>query len=148
MLKLKKILKKVKKSLDTYTNSVVYSHMKKRKKTMNFGKFVDADTFTYWVNKKTGTTHMVSADVDWSGDLKLSTTTLNLRYERDYFFRKDAVDRFLKNYEFVCENPNIVFWSKVLANKQLKSELSWGLKTKGRLGITKDEFFDKIKGEA
>ena len=134
--------------LDLYNNSVVYSHMKKRKKTMNFGKFKDADTFTYWVNKKTGTTHMVSADVDWSGDLKLSTTTLNLRYERDYFFRKDAVDRFLKNYEFVCENPNIVFWSKVLANKQLKSELSWGLKTKGRLGITKDEFFDKIKGEA
>ena len=147
-VKVKKILKKVKKSLDTYTNSVVYSHMKKRKKTMNFGKFVDADTFTYWVNKKTGTTHMVRADVDWSGDLKLSTTTLNLRYERDYFFRKDAVARFLKNYDFVCENPNTVFWSKVLANKQLKSELSWGLKTKGRLGITKDEFFDKIKGEA
>ena len=41
--------------------------MKKRKKTMNFGKFVDADTFTYWVNKKTGTTHMVRADVDWRG---------------------------------------------------------------------------------
>ena len=148
MLKLKKILKKVKKSLDTYTNSVVYSHMKKRKKTMNFGKFVDADTYTYWVNKKTGTTHMVSADVDWNGDLKLSTTTLNLRYERDYFFRKDAVARFLKNYDFVCENATNEFYVNVLANKQLKSELSWGLKTKGRLGITKDEFFDKIKGEA
>ena len=115
---------------------------------MNFGKFKDADTTTYWVNKKTGTTHMVFADVDWSGNLKLSTTTLNLRYERDYFFRKDAVNRFLKNYEFVCENPNIIFWSKVLANKQLKSELSWGLKTKGRLGITKEEFFNKVKGEA
>lgn len=115
---------------------------------MNFGKFVDADTYTYWVNKKTGTTHMVSADVDWNGDLKLSTTTLNLRYERDYFFRKDAVARFLKNYEFVCENATNEFYVSVLANKQLKSELSWGLKTKGRLGITKDEFFDKIKGEA
>ena len=114
---------------------------------MNFGKFKDADTTTYWVNKKTGTTHMVFAGVDYNGDLKLSTTTLNLRYERDYFFRKDAVVRFLKNYEFVCENPNIIFWSKVLANKQLKSELSWGLKTKGRLGITKEEFFNKVKGE-
>jgi glycine betaine/choline ABC-type transport system substrate-binding protein len=122
--------------------------MKKRKKTMNFGKFKDADTFTYWVNKKTGTTHMVRADVDWSGDLKLSTTTLNLRYERDYFFRKDAVARFLKNYDFVCENATNEFYVNVLANKQLKSELSWGLKTKGRLGITRDEFFNKVKGEA
>ena len=102
----------------------------------------------YWVNKRSGTIHHVTQDTDWSGNLKLSTTTLNLRYERDYFFRKDAVDRFLKNYEFVCENPNIIFWSKVLANKQLKSELSWGLKTKGRLGITKEEFFNKVKGEA
>ena len=122
--------------------------MRKGKKTMNFGKFKDTDTTTYWVNKKTGTTHMVHADADFTGNLKLWTTTLNLRYERDYFFRKDAVVRFLKNYEFVCENPNIVFWSKVLANKQLKSDLSWGLKTKGRLGITKDEFFNKIRGDA
>ncbi len=113
---------------------------------MNWKKHLKKGAFSYWVNKKTGTTHMVSADVDWSGDLKLSTTTLNLRYERDYFFRKDAVDRFLKNYEFVCDNPNIVFWSKVLANKQLKSEFSWGLKTKGRLGITKEEFFNKLRG--
>ena len=115
---------------------------------MNFGKFKDVDTTTYWVNKKTGTTHMVHVEVDYNGDLKLWTTTLNLKYERDYFFRKDAVDRFLKNYELVCENPNVVFWSKVLANKQLKSDLSWGLKTKGRLGITKEEFFNKVKGEA
>ncbi len=122
--------------------------MKNKGKTMNFGKFKDADTFTYWVNKKTGTTHMVRADVDWSGDLKLSTTTLNLRYERDYFFRKDAVARFLKNYDFVCENATNEFYVNVLANKQLKSELSWGLKTKGRLGITRDEFFNKVKGEA
>ena len=43
---------------------------------MNFGKFKDCDTHTYWVNKKTGTTHMVSADVDWSGNLKLQTTTV------------------------------------------------------------------------
>ncbi len=115
---------------------------------MNFGEIKVSDTTTYLVNKKTGTTHMVHVEVDYNGDLKLWTTTLNLKYERDYFFRKDAVDRFLKNYEFVCENPNVVFWSKVLANKQLKSDLSWGLKTKGRLGITKEEFFNKVKGEA
>ena len=76
-------------------------------------------------------------------------STVNLPYERMYFTRGSdmgAVDRFLKNYDFVCENPNTVFWSKVLANKQLKSELSWGLKTKGRLGITKEEFFNKLRG--
>ena len=112
---------------------------------MNFGKFKDVDTTTYWVNKKTGTTHMAFAGVDYNGDLKLSTTTLNLRYERDYFFRKDAVDRFTKNYEFICEKPTNEFWTKVLANKKLKNEFAWGLKTKGRLGITKEEFFNKIK---
>ena len=115
---------------------------------MNWKKHLKKGAFSYWVNKKPGTTHMVSADVDWSGNLKLSTTTLNLRYERDYFFRKDAVDRFLKNYDFVCENPTNEFYVNVLGNKKLKSEFSWGLKTNGRLGITKDEFFNKVKGEA
>ena len=91
---------------------------------------------------------MVRADVDWSGNLKLSTTTLNLMYERDYFFRKDAVARFLKNYDFVCENPDNDFFVNVLANKKLKREFTWGRKTNGRLGITKDEYFNKIKGEA
>ena len=100
----------------------------------------------YWVNKKSGTTHSVCDEIGYDGRKKLFTSTLNLRHERCYFFRGSAVDRFLKNYEFVCENPNIVFWSKVLANKQLKSEFSWGLKTKGRLGITKEEFFNKLRG--
>jgi len=28
-----------------------------------------------------------------------------------------------------------------------RTALYWGLKTKGRLGITKEEFFNKVKGE-
>ena len=61
-----------------------------------------------------------------------------------YFFRKGAVDRFLKNYEFVCENPTEKFWVDVIGNKNLKNEFTWGVRTKGRLGITKDEFFNKV----
>ena len=57
-----------------------------------------------------------------------------------------AVDRFLKNYDFVCENPTNEFFVDVLANKKLKSDFTWGVKTKGRLGITKEEFFNKVKG--
>ena len=44
--------------------------------------------------------------------------------------------------------PTDDFWVNVLANKKLKSDFTWGLKTNGRLGITKDEFFNKVKGEA
>ena len=117
--------------------------MRNKGKTMNFGKFKNENTYTYWVNKKTGTTHMVRAEIGYFG-LKLSTTTLNLRNERMYFFRKGAVDRFLKNYEFVCENPTTEFWTEVLANKQLKNQFAWGRTTKGRLGITKDKFFNKV----
>ena len=115
---------------------------------MNFGKFKDGNTHTYWVNKKSGTIHHVMADKGYDGKPKLFNTTLNLRYERSYFFRGDAVDRFLKNYDYVCTEPTDDFWVNVLANKKLKSEYSWGLKTNGRLGITKDEFFNKVKGEA
>ena len=117
--------------------------MRNKGKTMNFGKFKDENTYTYWVNKKTGTIHMVRAEIGYFG-LKLSTTTLNLRNERMYFFRKGAVDRFLKNYEFICENPDNDFFVNVLANKKLKSEFTWGRKTNGRLGITKDEYFSKL----
>ncbi len=116
--------------------------MKERKNMKN----LKADTHTYWVNKKSGTIHHVTADKGYDGKPKLFNTTLNLRYERSYFFRGDAVDRFLKNYEFICEKPTNEFWVNVLANKQLKSEFTWGLKTNGRLGITKDEFFGKVLG--
>ena len=118
---------------------------------MNYRKIMKnlkTNTHTYWVNKRSGTIHHVMADKGYDGKPKLFNTTLNLRYERSYFFRGDAVDRFLKNYEFICEKPTNEFWVNVLANKNLKNEFTWGLKTKGRLGISKDEFFNKIKGEA
>ncbi len=133
-----------------YTYFVVYLHMTKRKKTMNFGKFKDGNTHTYWVNKKSGTIHMVSAEyAKYWGNLKLTMSTLNLPYERMYFTKGSdagAVDRFLKNYEFICEKPTNEFWVNVLANKKLKNEFTWGRKTNGRLGISKDEFFSKVKG--
>jgi hypothetical protein len=72
---------------------------------------------------------------------------LNLPYERMYFTKgsdMNGVDRFLKNYEFICENPDNDFFVNVLANKKLKSEFTWGRKTNGRLGITKDEYFSKL----
>lgn len=103
-------------------------------------------SYSYWVNKKSGTIHHVSVDTTWDGKLKLFNSTTNLRYERSYFFRGPAVDRFLKNYSFITDNPSNDFFVNVLANKKLKSEYSWGLKTRGRLGIGKDEFFSKLKG--
>ena len=59
MLKLKKILKKVKKSLDTYTNSVVYSHMTKGEKMKNLIRLESVGTA---LNMKTGMTHPINAD--------------------------------------------------------------------------------------
>ena len=133
-------MKKIKKVLDTYSILVLYLGMKKRKKTMDLKK----GTYSYWVNKKTGTIHHVSVDTSYDGKPKLFNSTMNLRYERSYFFRGDGVDRFLKNYDFVCENPTNEFFVDVLANKKLKSEFTWGLKTNGRLGITKDDLFCKV----
>ena len=102
----------------------------------------------YWVNKRSGTIHYVTQSTDWSGNPTLWANTCNLRWERDYHFRGDAVQRFQKSYDFNCENPTNEFFVDVLANQKLKSEFFWGLKTNGRLGITKDEFFSKVKGEA
>ena len=114
--------------------------MKERKNMKNLKN----GTYSYWVNKKSGTIHHVSVDKAWDGTPKLFNSTTNLRYERSYFFRGDGVDRFLKNYQFVCDNPTNDFFVNVLSNKKLKSEYSWGRKTNGRLGITKDEFFGKV----
>jgi hypothetical protein len=114
--------------------------MKKRKNMKNLTG--------YWVNKRSGTIHHVSQDTDWRGNPTLWATSRNLRWERDYHFRGDAVQRFQKNYEFICENATNEFYVNVLANIQLKDEYSWGRKTNGRLGITKEEFFNKVKGEA
>ena len=111
---------------------------------MNLGEINMANA-SVWVNKKSGTIHHVFTGKDWSGSLKLHTSTLNLRYERDYFFRKDAVTRFFKNYELIANNPSDDFFVNVCMNKKLKSDFSWGLKTNGRVGISKDEFFSKLK---
>ena len=111
----------------------------------------------YWVNKKSGTIHLVFESEAICGGKKLWSETTNLRYNRDYsFYEKksmvnhgySSIDNFLKNYEFICEKPTNEFWVNVLANKKLKDEFTWGLKTNGRLGISKDEFFNKVKGEA
>ncbi len=127
----------------------VYSSVMKRNNMKN-RKHLKEGTYTYWVNKKSGTIHHVGVEYSkyWK-NFKLTMSTCNLPYERMYFTRGSdmgAVDRFLKNYDFVCENPTNDFWVNVIGNKKLKSEYSWGLKTKGRLGISKDEFFNKVKG--
>ena len=54
---------------------------------------------------------------------------------------------FKKKYDFICDNPTNEFYVNVLANTRLKDDYSWGRKTNGRLGITKDEFFNKVKGD-
>ena len=111
---------------------------------MNLKKYLKKGAYSIWVNKKSGTIHNVSADVDDKGKPKLFNSSLNLRYGRNYFFSGGAVDKFLKNYDFVCDKSTDEFGVNVLANEKLKSYLYWGLKTKGRLGITKDEFFGKV----
>ena len=117
----------------------------------NLGRLINQKkgTYTYWVNKKSGTIHHVGVEYsEYWKNFKLTTSTLNLPYERMYFTKgsdKNGVGRFLKNYEFICEKPDNEFYINVLSNKKLKSEFTWGLKTKGRLGITKEEFFSKLK---
>ena len=117
----------------------------------NLGRLINQKkgTYTYWVNKKSGTIHHVGVEYsEYWKNFKLTMSSLNLPYERMYFTKgsdKNGVGRFLKNYEFICEKPDNEFYINVLSNKKLKSEFTWGLKTKGRLGITKEEFFSKLK---
>ena len=115
-------------------------------------KHLKEGTYTYWVNKRSGTIQHVGVEYNkYFKNFKLTMSTVNLPYERMYFTKAsdmNGVDRFLKNYDFICENPTNDFFVNVLANKRLKSEFTWGRKTNGRLGITKNEYFNKIKGEA
>ena len=115
----------------------VYSSMRKRGKI----KVMKSKLNGYWVNKKSGTIHSVFTDTDVFGKLKLINSTLNLRYERMYFIKYDNIDRFLKNYEFICSKENVDndFFVDVLANKKLKSDFSYGF-------ISKEEFFNTVKG--
>ena len=115
---------------------------------MNTRKHLKEGTYTYWVNKRSGTIQHVGVEYNkYFKNFKLSMSTVNLPYERMYFTKSsdmNGVDRFLKNYEFVCENPTNEFFVNVLSNKKLKSEFTWGRKTNGRLGISKDEYFSKL----
>ena len=108
---------------------------------MNLKKHLKKGTYSYWGNKKTGTIHHVSADVGYDGKPKLFNSTTNLRYERSYFFkeRDGSLDRFLKNYEFICDNAGIPmdFYHHVLTNKVLKDRLKYGV-------ISKEEFFGRV----
>ena len=74
-----------------------------------------------------------------SGKFRISTCTLNLRWEKDYFFRGESLERFKNNYEMVANNPSDSFFTNVLANRQLKSDFKYGK-------ITKAEFFSTLKG--
>ena len=93
----------------------------------------------YCVNKKSGTIHSVCDEIGYDGRKKLFTSTLNLRHERCYFFRGSAVDRFLKNYEFVCGKEDVTdsFFVNVLSDVSLKNLYTWG-------SISKEEFFGKV----
>ena len=125
----------------------VYSSVMKRNNMKN-RKHLKEGTYTYWVNKRSGTIQHVGVEYNkYFKNFKLTMSTVNLPYERMYFTKgsdMNGVDRFLKNYEFICENPDNDFFVNVLANKKLKSEFTWGRKTNGRLGITKDEYFSKL----
>ena len=94
----------------------------------------------YWVNKKSGTIHFVSESInEYTGIKTLWAQTQNLPYERDYFFKGDSIDRFLKNYEFVCDGAGIPmdYYQHVLVNKKLKSNFKYGV-------ISKKEFFGRV----
>ena len=107
----------------------------------------------YWVNKRSGTIHHVLQDTDWNGNIKLWANSCNLQHERSYHFRdvdrgikgrNNSFKRFLRNYKFICAKPTNDFFVHGLANKVLKRNFSFGLKTDGRVGISKEEFFSKV----
>ena len=113
---------------------------------MNLSKDLILDG--YWVNKKSGTIHLVSEDEAIGGGKKLWTQTMNLRYSRDYFFygRESmvsrgygSIDNFVKNYEFICDSADVTsdFYNHVLINRTLKDNFKYGK-------ISKEEFFDRI----
>ena len=118
----------------------------KKEKIMNLSKDLILDG--YWVNKKSGTIHLVFEDNSVNGGKKLWSRTTNLRYNRDYFFfdRKsnvigfgNSIDNFLKNYEFICDSADTPhdFYHYVLHNQTLKNRFSRGF-------ICKEEFFARI----
>ena len=102
----------------------------------------------YWVNKKSGTIHFVSEDEAIGGGKKLWSQTMNLRYNRDYFFYDrdsmvsrgyGSIDNFLKNYEFICDGADVPmnFYHHVLSNRTLKDNFKYGK-------LSKEDFFARI----
>ena len=102
----------------------------------------------YWVNKKSGTIHLVFEDEAVGGGKRLWSQTTNLRWNRDYFFYDresmvsrgyGSIDNFLKNYEFICDSADTPhdFYHYVLHNQTLKNRFSRGF-------ICKEEFFGRV----
>ena len=102
----------------------------------------------YWVNKKCGTIHFVSEDEAIGGGKKLWTQTMNLRYNRDYFFYDrdsmvsrgyGSIDNFLKNYEFICDSADVPhdFYHYVLHSQALRDSFKYGR-------LSKEDFFARI----
>ena len=91
---------------------------------MNTRKHLKEGTYTYWVNKRSGTIRNVGVEYNkYFKNFKLTIVIVNLPYERMYFTKgsdMNGVDRFLKNYEFICENPTNDFFVNVLGAKKLK----------------------------
>ena len=102
----------------------------------------------YWVNKKSGTIHFVSEDKAIGGGKKLWSQTMNLRYNRDYFFYDrdsmvsrgyGSIDNFLKNYEFICDSADVPhdFYHYVLHSQALRDGFKYGR-------LSKKDFFARI----
>ena len=102
----------------------------------------------YWVNKKSGTIHLVFESEAIGGGKKLWSRTANLRYNRDYFFYDresmvsrgyGSIDNFLKNYEFICDSADVPhdFYHYVLHSQALKDSFKYGR-------LSKEDFFARI----
>ena len=64
----------------------------------------------------------------------------SFRYnEREKYDKNGGIDRFLKNYEFICDGAGIPmdFYHHILTNKVLKNRFSRGF-------ICKEEFFARV----
>jgi|11_taG_2_1085331.scaffolds.fasta_scaffold188169_1 nickel-dependent lactate racemase len=96
------------------------------------------DKPTYWVNKNSGAIYMVYSVKDYNGNPKYETHSLNTKHELMYFYRGERVAKFEKQYEQIADfSVDEKFFTKVLANKQLKNEFKWGV-------ISKKDFWNKI----
>ncbi len=106
--------------------------------------------FSYYVNKKSGTINSAYRLTSCTGDEKIWSTSCNLRYERDYFYNKrdGGIARFEKNNLFICtsEDCSDDFYKNVIVNQKLKNDFTYGKRTKNRIGISKEHFFNTVLG--